>query len=151
MPKGFWKRLAQVNGPFIAETLRRLAREIELLTPGEPALGFVMFHNEGIHMSAIQVVDTSLPLNATVSFLDAEGSPTTADDIPAWSSSDDSVALATASEDGLSASVAIGAPGVALITVMTTNDDGSTAEAQGTITVVPGDAVIGDVSFSETT
>jgi hypothetical protein len=97
----------------------------------------------------ITVPDNAEPLNATVTFLDAEGSPTTADTTPAWSSSDEAVALAAASEDGLSATVSIGAPGVALISVTTTNDDGSTATAEGTITVQPGDAVIGSVEFAE--
>lgn len=100
-------------------------------------------------MGEITVPDNAQPLNATVTFLDSEGSPTTADSTPTWSSSDESVATATASEDGMSASVEIGAPGAAIITVTTTNDDGSTATAEGTITVQPGDAVIGSVEFTE--
>lgn len=99
-------------------------------------------------MASITVPDNSADLAASVAFLDAEGFATTADDIPAWTSSDESVATLTVAEDGLSAAVAIGAPGVTLIDVMTTNDDGSTAQAEGTITVQPGDAVIGDVSFA---
>lgn len=100
-------------------------------------------------MSQITVPDNSNPLNATVVFVDAEGSPTTADDVPQWSSSDESVATVMASEDGLSASVAIGAPGATVISVTTTNDDSSTATATGTITVEPGDAVLGEVNFAQ--
>jgi hypothetical protein len=99
-------------------------------------------------MASITVPDNAAALAASVSFLDAEGQPTTADDVPAWTSSDESVATLTVADDGLSASVEIGAPGVALIDVTTTNDDGSTAAAQGTITVTPGDAVLGEVTFA---
>jgi uncharacterized protein YjdB len=96
----------------------------------------------------ITVPDDSQPLNATVTFLDSEGSPTTADTPPVWASSDESVATVTAADDGMSASVAVGAPGAAIVSATTTNDDGSTATAEGTITVQPGDAVIGSVEFA---
>jgi hypothetical protein len=95
------------------------------------------------------VPDNATDLSATVTFLDAEGSPTTADSTPVWSSSDEAVATLTAAEDGMSATVAVGSPGVALISVTTTNDDGSTATAEGTLTVQPGDAVIGSVEFAD--
>jgi len=139
-----FKKLVRLNAAFIIETLQKLI-------PGSPKLAFLLFHNGGIKMASITVPDTSAPLSAAVKFLDAEGFETTADDVPAWSSSDSTVADVTAAADGLSAEVAIGGPGVALISVSTTNDDGSTAEAQGTITVQPGDAVIGDVSFEAPT
>lgn len=100
-------------------------------------------------MASIEVLDTSGPLNASVAFVDAHGHPTTADDIPAWSSDNEAAASVAASEDGLSATVSILAPGAAIISVSSTNTDGSTAAAQGTITVLPGDAVIGEVSFEE--
>lgn len=100
-------------------------------------------------MGEITVPDNAAPLNASVTFLDAEGHETTADTTPVWSSSDESVATCEAAEDGMSASIPIGAPGAAIISVSATNDDGSTAEAQGTITVQPGDAVIGSVEFEE--
>lgn len=99
-------------------------------------------------MGEITVPDDAQPLNATVTFLDSEGSPTTADSAPTWSSSDESVATVQASDDGMSATVSIGSPGAAIISASTTNDDGSTATAEGTITVQPGDAVIGSVEFS---
>lgn len=98
-------------------------------------------------MASIEVVDTAGSLNASVSFLDAHGHPTTADDVPAWASDNEAAASVAASEDGLSAVVSILAPGAAIISVTTTNTDGSTASAQGTVTVMPGDAFIGEVSF----
>lgn len=137
----FWKRLAVLNAPFLARSLRQLADELEALYPGSPLLAAVIFWTGGIPtMASIEVPDNSAPLNATVSFLDAEGAPTTADDVPRWSSDNETAAVVTAFEDGLSATVEIGAPGAAIISVDSTNDDGSTVHAQGTITVLPGDA-----------
>jgi hypothetical protein len=98
----------------------------------------------------ITVPDNATDLTATVTFLDSEGSPTTADSMPTWLSSDESVATVTAAEDGMSATFNIGSPGVALISVDTVNDDGTTARAEGTLTVQPGDAVIGSVEFATT-
>ena len=102
-------------------------------------------------MGEITVPDTTAdPLSAAVSFVDAHGHPTTADDVPAWTSSDETVASVTASEDGLSAEVAIlGAPGSSVITVNSTNDDGSTVTATGLVNVAPGDAAVGSVEFSQ--
>lgn len=100
-------------------------------------------------MASITVGDDAGSLEASVSFLDEHGHETSADDVPQWSSSDEAVASVAASEDGMSASVSILAPGVALIDVSSTNTDGSMASAQGTITVQPGDAVIGEVNFTE--
>lgn len=142
------RRFLRQNAALLSEWLRKTASQLDDLIPGSPALGFMYFTQEGALMASITVPDDSAPLAASVSFLDSEGSPTTADDVPAWTSSDESVATLTASEDGLSAEVAIGAPGVALIDVTTTNDDGSTASAQGTVLVQPGDAVMGEVSFT---
>ncbi len=150
MDKSLRRRFLRTNAAFLEELLRRIADDLHALIPGSPKFGVLLFHStEGAFMASITVPDNSAALAAAVSFLDAEGQPTTADDVPVWTSSDESVAVVTASEDGLSASVEIGAPGVALIDVTTTNDDGSTATAEGTITVQPGDAVIGEVTFTE--
>lgn len=99
-------------------------------------------------MSAVEVKADSLPLNAMVKFLDAEGNETPADDVPRWSSSDEAVASLTVAEDGLSASVAIGSPGASQIEVRSTEaNTGAEVVAAGTVTVLPGDAVVGDVTF----
>jgi hypothetical protein len=98
-------------------------------------------------MGEITVPDTEPNLSASVTFLDAEGHETTADDVPQWSSTDESVATVTPSEDGMSATFEVGGPGAAVIEVRSTNTDGSEVVSQGTITVQAGDAAIGSVEF----
>lgn len=99
-------------------------------------------------MASVEVKDDVAPGTGSVRFLDSEGYETAADDVPTWTSSDEAVATVTPSEDGLSAEVAIGGPGVALIEVTSVESNtGAEVKAQGTITVTPGDAVLGEVSF----
>jgi len=150
---GFLRRLAALNSPFLARHLRALAEQIERLFPGPPVLALPpIFKSEGATtMGMISVQDDVAPLQAKVTLLDAEGNVTTADDTPQWSSDDEAVATVEASEDGLSATITIGAPGAAIISVDTTNEDGSQVHSQGTITVLPGDAVSGDVDFEAAT
>lgn len=114
---------------------------------------FALIVWKGVSVGELTVKDTSGDLNAAVTFLDAEGHETAPDNVPAWTSSDETVATVTPSEDGLAATVAVGGPGVALIEVRVTETNEETQEsyeivAQGTLTVQPGDAVIGDVSFT---
>ena len=99
-------------------------------------------------MASIEVPSDSAPLSASVQFLDAEGNVTTADDVPQWSSDNENAATVEASEDGLSATVEVINPGAAIISVLSVNDDGSEVAAQGTVTVLAGDAVIGEVTFT---
>lgn len=147
----FKEQFLRANADVLERWLRHLADKLHQLIPGSPVLGSLLFFNKGeISMASIEVLDTSAPLAASVAFLDAEGHPTTADDVPAWASDNEDAATVTAADDGLSASVEIGGPGAAIISVTTTNTDGSTASAQGTITVLPGDAVVGDVTFTPT-
>jgi len=151
MDRNLKQRFLRVNALLLEELLRRAADQLRALVPGSPAFGIpIMFHTtEGVFMASIEVLDTSGALSASVGFVDVHGHATTADDVPAWASSDEAVATVAASEDGLSADISIVGPGVCLIDVSSTNDDGSTAAAQGTITVKPGDAVLGEVSFAE--
>lgn len=147
----FFHRFAQLNSAFLSKSLRALAEQIEHLFPGTPVMATPpIFHNEGVaSMGMISVQDNAADLHATVVFLDAEGNETTADDVPQWSSDNEDAATVTASDDGMSATVTVGAPGAAVISVDTTNEDGSTVHSQGTVTVLPGDAVSGDVQFAE--
>ena len=139
----FIRQLIRLNAAFLIDLLQKFV-------PGSPAIAILLFHDERtVVMASITVSDTEAPRSASVAFLDAHGHPTTADDVPAWVSSDEAVATVAASEDGLSGTVTFVAPGVALIDVTTTNDDGTTASAQGTVTVQPGDAVIGEVTFGD--
>lgn len=148
---GFLRRLASLNAPFIARHLRELAEQIEHLFPGAPVMSTpVIFHDERkTAMGMISVEANAAPLNATVVFLDAEGNTTTPDDVPQWSSDNEASVSVEASEDGMSGTCTpTGVAGAAVISVDTTNTDGSTVHSQGTITVLPGDAVSGDVQFA---
>jgi hypothetical protein len=145
-----FREFVRANAEVLERLLRHWADKIHQLIPGSPVLGNLLFFHEGkVVMASIEVTTESTELNASVSFLDAEGNPTTADDVPAWSSDNEAAATVAASEDGLSAVVSIGSPGAAIISVTSTNTDGTTASAQGTITVLAGDASVGEVVFEE--
>ena len=146
----FREQFLRANAVVLERWLRHTADKLHQLIPGSPVLGNLLFFNEGtVLMASIEVLDTAGSLNASVAFLDAHGHPTTADDVPAWSSDNEAAVTVAASEDGLSAVATVVAPGAAIISVTSTNTDGSTASAQGTVTVMPGDAVIGEVTFEE--
>lgn len=100
-------------------------------------------------MSSASVSDSfDGEITCGVTFLDSHGHETTPDDTPQWSSDNDNVASVQGSDDGLTGTVTItGTPGAAVISVDTTNEDGSTVHSQGTLTVLPGDAVSGDITF----
>jgi hypothetical protein len=147
----FFQRFARHNAPFLSKALRALAEQLEHLFPGSPTMATpVIFTTEGeTAMGMISVADDSGALSATVTFLDAEGNVATPDDVPSWASDNEASATVTASDDGLTGTVEIGAPGAAIISVTTVNDDGSEVTSQGTITVIAGKAVTGDVEFAE--
>lgn len=141
----FWKALAKLN-PIVARRLRAL---IEDLLPGSPSVAVVLFFdNGGPTVGAITVRDTDAPFGASVSFLDAKGATTQPDDVPQWSSDNEDAATVEASDDGMSATITPGNPGAAVIEVTSTDNDGTVVTSQGTVTVQPGEAVIGDVEFS---
>lgn len=101
-------------------------------------------------MGEITVTVDAAPLGASAKFLDAKGNETTPDEVPEWTSSDESVATVQASDDGMSAVVTVSSPGATVIEVSTVETNTNTEiVSQGTVTVQPGDTVIGDVSFSE--
>lgn len=145
-----WARLVQHNARFLADAMRRWAEQLDAAAPGPPVVAFPILFTTGRETSVgqINVPDSSDPLNASVSFRDAKGYETSPEGTPAWSSSDEAVASVQASEDGLSASVTVGAPGATVIEVRETDSQGQEIVAQGTVTVQPGDAVIGEVNFS---
>ncbi len=148
---GFWERLLVANAQALVKELRRAANALEVAAPGPPVLAIpVLFYTtKEIAMGEITVNDDAAPFSGTVKFLDAKGNETPADDVPTWSSSDESVATVEASDDGLSATVTAGNPGATVIEVSSVEaNTGEAVVAQGTVTVQPGDAVIGDVEFS---
>lgn len=103
-------------------------------------------------MGEITIPDDSAPIGATVGYKDAKGVDTHPADVPVWSSSDDSVATVEASEDGLSATIVPGTPApegsAVVISALAHDDDGEAVISSGTVTVQPGDAVLGEITFN---
>jgi len=133
--------------PGLARVLKTLVDEI---WPGPPFLAYPVLFRKGdqLNMGAISVKDSSAPLGATVSFVDAKGAPATADDVPVWASDNAASADVVAADDGLSAVVTIGLPGTANITVTSTDLDGTVITSAGVVSVTPGEAEVGDVEFT---
>lgn len=101
-------------------------------------------------MGEITVTVDAAPLGASARFLDSKGNETTPDETPQWTSSDEGVATVEASDDGMSAVVRVSSPGATVIEVSTVETNTNTEiVSQGTVTVQPGDTVIGEVTFSE--
>jgi hypothetical protein len=144
-----WSHLVESNARLLARVLRAVADELDSTRPEPPAVAFPVLFIDGreLAVGSITVSDSADPLTATVTFKDAKGYETQPSGTPEWSSSDDSVASVEASDDGLSAEITVGAPGAAVIEVSEVDERGEEIISQGTITVQPGDAEIGEVDF----
>jgi hypothetical protein len=140
----FWTRLLEYNARFLAHALREAADWLDAAAPGPPVVAYpVLFsYEEEFFVSAVTVPDTAGTLQASVAFKDVHGHDTQPSETPQWSSSDEGVASVSAGGDGLSAEVTIAGPGVSLIEVRA-----GEVVSQGSVTVTPGDAVIGEVTF----
>lgn len=139
----FWERAFRPAAEVLCEWL-------QTLFPGPPVgVVFLFTVNERTTMGEITVPDDETTLRSTITALDAEGHPTTFDTVPTYESSDESVATVTASEDGLTATYEIGAPGDAIITVHTgiTDPDDNEVVGKGTIHVTPGGVAVLSVDF----
>lgn len=104
-------------------------------------------------MGEIIVRDDETTLRATITLLDSEGQPTTADDVPTWEVGDESVLTVHPADDGLSATFDVGSPGASSVAVTTaeTHDgegDPTPIVLTGLVTVVAGDTVSGSVDFA---
>lgn len=104
-------------------------------------------------MGEIVVHDDETTLRASVTLLDSEGQPTTADDVPTWEVSDENVLTAHVADDGLSATFDVGSPGVSSVTVTTVETHGGEGDPtqiilSGLVTVIAGDTVSGSVEFA---
>lgn len=149
--KGFLDRFARHNAPFFVHFFQKLIEELQHLFPGSPIMATpVIFNYEGVsHMGAVSVDATdNADISATVTFLDAEGNIATVDEVPSWASDNEDTATVTADDDGMTAHVTPGNPGAAVISVTVAGADGDIV-SQGTVTVIAGKAVTGDVEFSE--
>ena len=156
----FLDRLIQHNGAFIAKALRELASWIDKLVPGKAVLATpVMFSTTGgvRVMGEITVSTDDGPFSASVSYLDAKGNQTQPADTPTWESSDPNIASVEGSADGYSATInsvsaGEGSGGAAtVVSVVAHDDDGEEIRSEGTVTVRPGDAVIGEITFTAPT
>ena len=139
-----WRNLLRLNADF-------LIRQLQALIPGPPIGVAVIFRTKGAaHMGEITVADDETTLTSHINPLDSEGQQTTLDSPPTYSSSDENVAVAAASDDGLDATYTIGSPGDAVITVDTGVDDGQggTIQGKGTIHVTPGGVATLSVDFA---
>ncbi len=143
----FWHRLFRLIARFLISAL-------EALIPGPALGGAIFFHTEGRDsMGEIIVKDDETTLRANITLLDSEGNPTTADDTPTWEVGDESVVTVHPSDDGLSATFAVGSPGASSVTVTTTEthdgaSDPTPIVLTGLVTVVAGDTVSGSVDFA---
>jgi hypothetical protein len=151
---GFLERLVSANAQLIAEKLREVAEQLDHAAPGPPAFASAGWVTEvfpgqevQIEMGEIRIKDTDAPVTGTVTFTDIHGHPTAPDDVPEWSSSDESVATVTASDDGLSGAVAPVGPGEAIIACDSTDTDGTEIHSVGTVIVEAGEAVTGEITF----
>ena len=133
--------------------LLKLVTWLQKFLPQKPAVALITFTTtEGVEkLAEITVPDDTGSLSASVSFKDVHGHDTPAQDVPTWSSSDESVVSLAASEDGLSATATIVGPGASLIEVISMTDDGDEIKAQGTVTVTAGEPATSEVTFSEAT
>jgi hypothetical protein len=138
--------------PSHTRTLTALARLIESLSPGPPAVGLLLFHDlKGRLTVAETIVSSDVgTIGAHVRFLDAGGNETTPDTTPTWTSSDEAVATVEADAEGLDATVTIiGKAGASVIAVETTESEtGDTIHCEGTLTVQASDVTVsGEVTF----
>lgn len=155
MRQTFFQRLVNNNAQFLAKELRKWADQLDAAAPGKPVVAFPLtFYppQGGPEVSDIQVPDDSGPLTATATFMDARGNPTNPGAMPMWTSSDEAVATVVASEDGLSAVVTIvGGLGASQITCTdpeSADDETDDVICVGTVSVVAGQAVVGDIQFA---
>ncbi len=131
---GSWLRLLT---PKAAAEARRL---LGLFMPGPPVLIIEIWHTEGgISMTDLSVKDTDPDPSVSIVPLDIDGNPTTADDVPQYTSSDETVATVAAAVDGLSAAVTkTGKVGATAIGVSSTrSSDGVVLQGSATLTVTP--------------
>ena len=123
------------------------------VTPPEPGGVIIFITEKDVHMGEIVVVDSETTLRATISLTDSEGHATKSDDVPVWKVGDDSVLTVTPSQDGMSATFTVGAPGVSSVTVTTQETHGGQGDPtpvvlSGVVTVTAGDTVTGSVDFA---
>lgn len=156
----FWAQ--RQSTALLADELRAFAGWLEQLVEQPPrfvgACWLVVLERDGevgVEMGEITVPAGSGNLHASVQFLDADGNPTTPDQLPSWSSSDEAVATVRASADGMSAEVTPVGSGSAVVECVALEQDPEVeVRASGLVNVLPEDAspdaVVGEVTFEAT-
>ena len=118
----------------------------------EPVTATLTF--QGDTMSDITVPITQDTLTATVAYEDVDADIVAPQSVPAWSSSDESIATVDTSADpsGLTATVTLlHVAGSATINAATTNNDGTVVTGSGTVTVEAApilEPATGDITFA---
>jgi hypothetical protein len=93
-------------------------------------------------------------VKAAVAFVDAAGNPARVDGVPTWETSDPAVAQMMPADDGLSAMFSFAGLGKTTVTVRADADLGEGVRElilQGELEFVPGEAVAGNIVFSDAT
>jgi MFS family permease len=97
-------------------------------------------------VQAITLTDSASPVTATVELRDEAGVVVGPDDVPTWSEdSNGAVVSLDVAPDGLSARIIPHGVGVAMVTVTTRVDDGSTVQVMEEVRVVPGEPTHGEL------
>jgi len=84
-------------------------------------------------------INTDQLVDVTLAITNAAGNPATVDGVPVWASSDETVIVAAAAADGMSAVITTVAPGTARVTVTADADLGA---GTTTLTGVTEDLVV---------
>jgi hypothetical protein len=145
-------RFRQIHAKALSDWLRALAEEVDRLAPGTPVFAILLFDNsQGGLTVDITMKDSDAPRHGRVRFLDAKGVETDSNTTPVWASADDAVVSAVADEDGYGGTVSPGTPApegsASVVSVTGTDDNGNNIVATATVTVTPGDAVLGEIDF----
>jgi hypothetical protein len=141
----------ETNGLSDDVVRRGLLVLLSAYTPQPPQYCLLTFFLKGVpQMGDIVVHDDETTLHSTAFAADAEGVPTTFPTPPTYESSDESVAVVHASDDGTTATYEIGTVGDAVITVHTgaTDADGNEIVGKGTIHVTPGNVAVVGIDFA---
>jgi hypothetical protein len=100
------------------------------------------------NMGTLEVQDSDLPFKATIKLVDSAGTELKLAETAVWTVDTPSVVTLEVAGDGLSAIGEIGAPGSTTITAVSRDADGETKLVfQGTVVVVEGAAVMGEIDF----
>lgn len=103
-------------------------------------------------MSDVTLTDDAGPQDIAIQFLDAKGNQATPGATPEWSSSDESVGTLDVADDGMSAvftpSGEVGATQLVALDPESEVDDTDDVNVVGTISVVSGKAVSGEMTIT---